>query len=832
MTDKVREATSQQATRGRTAPAKGGRKRLPMMPLRNLVIFPGMIQSLAVGRPKSLALTQQAAMSAEKLFFAAAQKETDDEDPGFNDIYHTGCLVRILRLKQEADGTQTTLVQGVSRVRAAKLLSDSPFFEVETEPLEDLIEPGKQMDALVLTARQMISQMVILSSQIPDEVSVVANNLQDPGQIADFAIANLNLDADQKQMFLEELNVRRRIEKATQLISQELAVLELAGKIQDNVKTSINKTQRDYFLREQLKAIQQELGIDDERTRLVNELRERLVEAGLPAEAAREAERELDRLEAMPPASPEFSVVRTYLEYLTDLPWNRSTRPEVDIARARRILDEDHWGLEKVKRRILECLSVNKLRDDLRGPILCLVGPPGVGKTSLGRSIARATGRQFVHMSLGGVRDEAEIRGHRRTYVGAMPGRILQELRKVKADDPVFMLDEVDKLGADWRGDPTSALLEVLDPEQNASFTDHYLDVPFDLSKVLFITTANVLDPIPAPLRDRMEIIALPGYTEDEKLQIAKRYLVPRTLENHGLIRSQLRFTVTALRQIIRHYTREAGVRNLERQIAAVCRGVAHQIAEHRGTARQTVLQKATVEQFLGPVQFEPEVAERTSVPGVATGLGWTPVGGDILFIEVTDMPGSGRLILTGQLGNVMQESAQTARSYVRSRAADLQIDPQRLSRGDLHVHVPAGAIPKDGPSAGLAIFTAMVSLLTERPVRHDVAMTGEITLRGLVLPVGGIKEKVLGAARAGIKTVIVPERNAKDLGDVPSEIREKMKFLLVSHVEDVQSLALRGAPRRRGLSGRSDASSRGARRSKAAGPKSKVAARKKHNHH
>jgi ATP-dependent Lon protease len=830
MTDEVRKTTGQRATRDRTAPAKGGRKHLPMMPLRNLVIFPGMIQSLAVGRPKSLALTQQAAMSSEKLFFAAAQKETDDEDPGFNDVYHTGCIVRILRLKQEADGTQTTLVQGISRARAARLVSDDLFLEVETESLSDLIEPGKQMDALVLTARQMISQMVTLSSQIPDEVSVVANNLQDPGQIADFTIANLNLDADQKQMFLEELNVRRRIEKATQLISQELAVLELAGKIQSNVKTSINKTQRDYFLREQLKAIQQELGIDDERTHLVNELRERLLEAALPASAAREAERELERLETMPQASPEFSVVRTYLESLADLPWNRSTRPDVDIARARQILDKDHWGLEKVKRRILECLSVNKLRDDLRGPILCLVGPPGVGKTSLGRSIARATGRQFVHMSLGGVRDEAEIRGHRRTYVGAMPGRIMQELRKAEADDPLFMLDEVDKLGADWRGDPTSALLEVLDPEQNATFTDHYLDVPFDLSKVMFITTANVLDPIPAPLRDRMEIITLPGYTENEKLQIAKRYLVPRTLENHGLTRSQLRFTVAALRQIVRHYTREAGVRNLERQIAAVCRGVAHQIAGRRGAARQTVLQKTTVEQFLGPVQFEHDVAERTSVAGVATGLGWTPVGGDILFIEATDMPGSGRLILTGQLGNVMQESAQTARSYVRSRAADLQIDPQRLTKGDLHVHVPAGAIPKDGPSAGLAIFTAMVSLLTGRPVRRDVAMTGEITLRGLVLPVGGIKEKILGAARAGIKTVIVPERNAKDLNDVPAEVREKMKFLLVSRVEDVQPLALRRASKK-SLSIRSG-SSRGTGQSRTSASKSKVAARKKHDHH
>ena len=773
------------------APEPPARTTLAMMPLRNLVLFPGMIQSLAVGRPKSLALTQRAAMGESKQFFVAAQKDTDEEDPAFEAIYHVGCIVRILRLKQEADGTQTTLVQGVTRARVLRMLSDDPYYEVEVETLHDIIERGKQLDALVLTARQMISQMVALSSQIPDEVSIVAHNLQDPGQIADFIISNLNIDADQKQLFLQELNVRRRIEKAAELISQELAVLELAGKIQANVKTSINKTQRDYFLREQLKAIQQELGVDDERGHVVAELRQRLDEAQLPEEVRKEADRELSRLEAMPPQAPDFNVARTYLEYLADLPWKKSTHQPVDIAKARRTLDEDHWGLEKVKKRILEYLSVGKLRDDMRGPILCLVGPPGVGKTSLGRSVARATGRHFIRMSLGGVRDEAEIRGHRRTYVGALPGRVIQEIRKTEANDPVFMLDEVDKLGADWRGDPTSALLEVLDPEQNCTFTDHYLDVPFDLSKVLFITTANMLDTIPAPLRDRMEIITLPGYTENEKLQIAKRYLVPRTLENHGLKRHQLRMTDSALRQIIRHYTHEAGVRNLEREMAAVCRGVARVITESGKLDRRTVVGKENLEEYLGPVQYVPEVAERTSVPGVATGLGWTPVGGDILFIEATDMPGGGKLILTGQLGNVMQESAQTALSYIRSRAADLGIEPEHLVRRDIHVHVPAGAIPKDGPSAGIAIFTAIVSLLTGRPVKSQVAMTGEITLRGMVLPVGGIKEKVLGAARAGIKTVILPERNARDINEVPQEVREKMKFLLVTRMEEILPLAL-----------------------------------------
>jgi ATP-dependent Lon protease len=801
------------------------RMTLALMPLRNLVIFPGMMQSLAVGRHKSLALTQRAAMSESRQFFAAAQKDTDEEDPGFEAVYHTGCVVRILRLKQEADGTQTTLVQGVVRARVVRLVTDDPYFQVEVETLHDALERGKQLDALVLTARQMISQMVSLSSQVPDEVAIVAQNLQDPGQIADFIVANLNFDADKKQPFLEELNVRRRLEKATELISQELAVLELAGKIQANVKTSINKTQRDYFLREQLKAIQQELGVDDERGRLIAELRQRLDEAQLPDEVRKEADRELMRLDSMPPQAPDFNVARTYLEYLADLPWKKSTHDPVDIARARRILDEDHWGLEKVKKRILEFLSVGKLRDDMRGPILCLAGPPGVGKTSLGRSIARATGRKFIRMSLGGVRDEAEIRGHRRTYVGALPGRIIQEIRKAEANDPVFMLDEVDKLGADWRGDPTSALLEVLDPEQNSTFTDHYLDVPFDLSKVLFITTANVLDTIPAPLRDRMEIIALPGYTENEKLQIAKRYLVPRTLENHGLLRRQLSLTDAALRRIIRHYTHEAGVRNLEREMASVCRGVARQISESGKLNKRTVVGPTDLEEYLGPEQYVPEVSERTRVPGVATGLGWTPVGGDILFIEATDMRGSDKLILTGQLGNVMQESAQTALSYVRSRAADLGIDATALMHRDIHVHVPAGAIPKDGPSAGIAIFTAIVSLLTGRHVKNHVAMTGEITLRGMVLPVGGIKEKVLGAARAGIRTVILPERNARDIGEVPAEVRDKMKFLLVTRMEEILPLALEPAKSHAKPASVQPAPSRKKPRSGSPGPRNRLAA-------
>jgi len=767
---------------------------LLLMPLRDLVIFPGMVQSLAVGRAKSLALIQQVAMSEDKLFAVSAQKDSQQEDPSFEGIYDVGCMVRMLKLIKMPDGTQTTLVQGVSRIRLIEAVQSEPYLSVRYEVLRDTVEPGKRLDALVVTARRLVGRLAELSSQVPDEATIVVNNLPDPGQIADFIVANLNYDADRKQMFLEELNVRRRLEKATEQISQEIEVLELAGKIQANVKTSLDKTQREYFLREQLRAIQEELGVEDERSRVLGDLRKRLDAAALPDEVRKEADRELQRLEVTPVQAPDFNVSRTYLEYLADLPWRPSTRPPADIGRAERILDEDHYGLAKVKKRIVEFLAVNLLRKDVKGPILCLAGPPGVGKTSLGRSVARATGRRFVRVSLGGGWDEAEIRGHRRTYVGALPGRIIQEIRKVGTNDPVFMLDEVDKLGADVRGDPTSALLEVLDPEQNSSFTDHYLDVPFDLSRVMFIATANMLETIPPPLKDRMEIISLPGYTETEKLQIARRYLTPRMIESHGLDRSRLRLTDSALREIIRHYTREAGVRNLERQIAAICRAVARQVAESRPGRRPAVRVTAgEVAQYLGPRQFVPDVAARTSVAGVVTGLGWTPTGGDILFIEATDMKGSGNLTLTGQLGSVMRESAQTALSYVRSRATELGIAPDRLENRDLHIHVPAGAIPKDGPSAGIAVFTALVSLLTGRPATANVAMTGEITLRGLVLPVGGIKEKVLGAARAGIRKVILPERNAVDLDEVPQEIRDTMEFVVVRRMEEVLPTALRG---------------------------------------
>ena len=763
---------------------------LPLMPLRNLVIFPGMIQSLAVGRPKSLALTQQVAMTEGKTMLVTAQRETEEEDPTFEGIFHVGCTARILKLLKMPDGTQTTIIQGITRAEIVEQTQADPYMMVRCRVLKDVIEPGKQLDALVLNARQLVKRLTELSSEVPDEAAVVVNNLQDPGQIADFLIANLKLNADRKQMFLDELNVRRRLEKATRVMTQELEVLELAGQIQANVKTSIDKSQREYYLREQMKAIQRELGVEDERARVVGDLRDRLKAAALPKDVQKEADRELQRLESIPLASPDFNVTRTYLDYVAELPWSKSTHSRIDIVEAERVLDADHFGLARVKKRIIEYLAVRKLKDDMKGPILCLAGPPGVGKTSLGRSIARATGRHFIRMSLGGVRDEAEIRGHRRTYVGALPGRVIQELRKSQANDPVFMLDEVDKLGQDSRGDPTSALLEVLDPEQNSTFTDHYLDVPFDLSRVLFIATANVLDAIPAPLRDRMEVISLPGYTEQEKLEIARRYLVGKTLHSHGLKRSQVKFSIAALREIISHYTREAGVRSLERQIAAVVRGLAREFAADEKKKSVTITPKE-VEQFLGAREYIPEIAERTSVPGVATGLGWTPVGGDILFIEVTSMKGSGQLIITGQLGAVMRESAQTALSYVRSRAAELGISAGVMSGIDVHVHVPAGAIPKDGPSAGVAIFSAMVSLFTGRVIHHDTAMTGEITLRGMVLPVGGIKEKVLGAARAGIKHIVLPDRNRKDLEEVPAEVLKKTRFDFVNRMEELLPLVL-----------------------------------------
>jgi len=761
---------------------------LPVMPLRDTVLFPGIIQPLAVGRPRSLALVQEAAMG-DRLFATMLQKDATEEDPQFDQMAHVGCAVRILKLVRMPDETQNVIIQAVGRIRVTKLTQSDPFYRADVEAVPDIVHEGDELDALTRTARDLMMRVIELSPRIPQEGAAVLASIESPGHLADFIAANLNLTTTQKQELLEEPRVDRRLHTVTQLMQREIQVLELASKIQSQTRNRIEESQREHFLREQLKSIQEELGEKDEKTALIEQLRADLAAADLPKEVQTEADRELRRLEAMPSYAPDFNVVRTYLEYLAELPWHRQSDDRIDLAEAERILNQDHYGLKEPKKRILEFLAVQKLRAAVRGPILCFVGPPGVGKTSLGRSIARAMGRKFVRMSLGGMRDEAEIRGHRRTYVGAMPGRILLEIRKAGVNNPVFMLDEVDKLGADWRGDPTSALLEVLDPEQNSTFTDHYLDVPFDLSNVLFIGTANLLDPIPPALKDRLEIIRLPGYVEEEKLAIARRYLVPRQRKNHGLKATQIRFTKTGLRQIIRYYTHEAGVRELERQIAAACRAVARRITQ--GKTRGVSIKATNVSNLLGPERYLPDVKLRTSTPGVATGLAWTPAGGDILFIEATAMPGTGKLTLTGQLGDVMKESVQAALSYVRSRADRWDIDQKTFRRNDLHVHIPAGATPKDGPSAGITVFTALTSLLTGRSVRSDVALTGEITLRGLVLPVGGIKEKVLAAKRAGIHTVLLPERNRKDVEDIPKDIRKDMTFHYIHTVEDALPLAL-----------------------------------------
>ncbi|MBE3069484.1 MAG: endopeptidase La [Planctomycetes bacterium] len=770
------------------------------MPIRGAVLFPGILQPLTVGRKRSLALVQSAVM-ADRLFAVATQKDGAEEEPAFEAVHAVGCVVRILKLVRMPDDNQTVIVQALGRVRLGPLTQSDPYYRADAAPLPDVVEAGTELDALQVTARHLITRIIELSPRLPQEAVAVVASIEAPGQLADFVAAQMNLDVPQKQALLEEPRVAERLRTATRLMQREIEVLELASKIQSDARGRMEETQREYYLREQLKSIQEELGEKDEKTTLIEQLRADVDAAGMPPPVRKEADRELSRLAAMPVHAPDFNVIRTYLEYLVEMPWAKSTDDRIDLAKAQKILDHDHYGLAEPKKRILEFLAVRKLKHDLRGPILCFVGPPGVGKTSLGHSIARAMGRKFIRVSLGGMRDEAEIRGHRRTYVGALPGRIIMDLRKAGVNNPVFMLDEVDKLGQDWRGDPTSALLEVLDPEQNHSFTDHYLDVPFDLSRVLFIATANLLDPIPPALKDRLEVINLAGYVEEEKLAIARRYLVPRQRREHGLKTAQVAFAPSALRHIIRYYTHEAGVRNLERAIAGVFRGVARQVAQGRPKAAR--ITEKTVARYLGAERYLPEVKLRTSTPGVATGLAWTPAGGDILFVEATSMPGTGKLTLTGQLGDVMKESAQAALSYLRSRADHWGIDDKTFRRRDLHIHVPAGATPKDGPSAGITLFVALTSLLTGQSVRSDVAMTGEMTLRGLVLPVGGIKEKMLAARQAGIRTVVVPERNRKDVEEIPRDIRKDMTFRYVRQVEDALPLVLAdgrlaSAPRRK----------------------------------
>ena len=773
---------------------------LPILPLKDTVIYPLTAAPLAVGQERSLRLIEHA-LAGDRLVGLVAVREPGVERGEPENSYTVGALAQVSQVLRIPDGTVRLLVKGLQRIRVGEYIQREPFLTAKVTAIPETVEASVENQALLRNVQSQFQRLVDLSPTLPDELATAVINIEEPLQVIYFIVNSLRLDLADRQQFLEIDSAKAKLEKLTDVLNQELEVLELGKKIQTEAHDRMTKAQREYLLREQIKAIRKELGdIDDEETEVEN-LREKLAAANLPEEVRKEAERELGRMEKLSPASPEHSVIRTYLDWIMALPWNVSVGDEIDVAKARQVLEEDHYGLEKIKDRILEYLAVLKLRGDRvkaegngeeephREPILCFVGPPGVGKTSLGHSIARAMGRKFVRMSLGGVRDEAEIRGHRRTYVGAMPGRFIQAIRRAESNNPVFMLDEVDKVGSDWRGDPSSALLEALDPEQNKDFRDHYLDVPFDLSRVMFIATANTLDTIPAALRDRMEIIPLAGYTEEEKLAIAQKYLVPKQLRFHGLKETEVVFTEEGLRRIIRDYTREAGVRNVEREIGSVVRKVATRIAE--GKAEQVTVDGELVREVLGRPKYFGEVAERIDRPGVATGMVWTPVGGEIMFIEATLMPGKKQLRLTGQMGDVMKESAEAALSYVRSKAAELGIDPLFFENHDIHIHVPAGAVPKDGPSAGVTLATVLVSLLTGRLVRSDVAMTGEITLRGKVLPIGGVKEKVLGARRAGITNIILPKRNEADLDDLPEELRQSMNFILAENADDVLRAAL-----------------------------------------
>jgi ATP-dependent Lon protease len=759
------------------------------------VVFPSMMVPIVANSEPTVKLIDEA-VGGDRIVGVFAQRPGVEEGPPAN-LYGTGTATTVARMVKMPDGSIRALLQGISRIRLVEMVQTEPFLRGRIAPVEEQVERTPELEEMIRNILTLFQRVVSLSPNLPDELSVAAFNLTEPGTVADFIAAHSNLKIEESQDILETLDVKERVEKLTALVNRELDVLELRSKIQSQVKDEVDKGQREYLLREQLKAIQKELGEVDERTVEINEIREKIEEAKLPPDAVKEAERELDRLAKMPPQAAEYTTVRTYLDWLTSLPWAVSTEDNLDVAQAQRILDEDHYDLEKVKDRILEYLAVRSLKGEMRGPILCFVGPPGTGKTSIGKSIARALGRNFIRMSLGGVRDEAEIRGHRRTYVGALPGRIIQNMRRAGSSNPVFMLDEIDKVGADFRGDPSAALLEALDPEQNFAFSDHYLEVPFDLSKVMFITTANIMDTVPPALRDRMEVLELPGYTELEKLNIAKKFLIPKQKQEHGLADGRLKFTDEAILATIRDYTREAGLRNLEREIGSICRKTAKEMAT--GDRKSMRVTPKRVRDLLGHRRFRYEVVEGKDEVGVATGLAWTPAGGDVLFIESTLMPGKGILTLTGHLGDVMQESARAALSYARSKAAKLGVDEDFYSKKDVHIHVPAGAIPKDGPSAGITMAVSLVSALTGREISKKVGMTGEITLHGKVLPIGGVKEKVLAANRAGIRKVILPRDNRYDLEDVPQDVREQLKFVFVENVDEVLKEALKPARRRRG---------------------------------
>ncbi len=763
---------------------------LPVLPIRNAVLFPGAVAPFDVGREKSVALVEDIDSLAQPVIAIFAQRDPSTDDPGQPDLYPVGVAARVLKALKHSSGNYSLILQGLVRIRMESVQGNDPYLKARISRLDQPKSEDVETEALSMSLRDIAKQVVQLMPELPREATSLIDSINEPSALADLVAANLDAPVEEKAQLLETLDVKDRIRKVLRLLTRQLEILKMRERINSQIKEEMGKNQREYVLRQQLKAIKEELGEEDGDQGDLDVLDERIAKANLPNEAESVARKQLKRLRSMQVGSAEYTVVRTYIDWILDIPWSKETTDNMDIAEVRRVLEEDHSGLDKVKKRIVEFLAVRKLKRDKKGPILCLIGPPGVGKTSLGRSIARALGRKFVRVSLGGVHDEAAIRGHRRTYVGALPGQVIQGMKKGGMINPVFMLDEIDKIGHDFRGDPAAALLEVLDPEQNDTFADHYLEIPYDLSKVMFVATANVGDTIPPPLRDRMEIIEIPGYTRREKLDIAIAHLLPKQLEEHGIKKDQVTITPSALEAIIDHHTREAGVRNLERQIATVIRGFAVKVAEG-DPGPFKVDNDEDLRPFLGPPRFISEVAERTAETGVATGLAWTSIGGEILFIECTRMHGTGKLQLTGQLGDVMKESAQAAMSWVRTRAKALDIAEDFLEKHDIHIHIPAGGMPKDGPSAGVTMMTALVSLLTGIRVRADVAMTGEITLRGRVLPVGGIKEKVLAAHRAGIKRVILPERNVADLEEVPAEIKNELEFIGVSRMEDVLKLAL-----------------------------------------
>jgi ATP-dependent Lon protease len=779
---------------GDTAVSRSGKslpEELPILGLSDVVIFPGMVSPLLVESTSSIRLIDDV-VAGDRFLGLVLQRKPEVEDPQPDELWEHGCAVRVLKMLKFPDNTVRVLVEGLRRLQVGEYVVREPYLRARVEYLKDVLEDSVELTALARNAQRAFQDIVNLSPAMSDEVKVAVLNTEHPAKLADLIAANLNMSLPERQELLRAADVKDRLNRMLPLLSRELEVLALGSKIQKEVASSMSKSQRDFFLREQLRAIQRELGEADPLAADMQSLREQIEALRLPEEAAKVAYKELDRLQQIPTTTPEHTVTRTYLDWITGLPWNKVTEDKLDLDAAARLLDDHHYGLAKVKDRLLEFLAVIKLKRQLKGPILCLVGPPGVGKTSLGRSVAETLGRKFARISLGGMRDEAEIRGHRRTYVGALPGRILQCLRRAESKNPVLLLDEVDKVGSDFRGDPASALLEVLDPQQNHTFTDHYLDLPFDLSRVLFITTANWLEPIHPALRDRLEVIEIPSYTASEKLQIARRHLVPRQLEEHGLDRAKVRFLNGTLRRLIQDYTREAGVRQLEREIASLARKAARRLVTGKPVKKPLSIPAAELPSYLGPARYVSESAGRIVEAGVAVGMAWTPVGGDILFIEATRMPGRGKLMLTGSLGDVMKESAQTAVSLLRSQARPLGLDLADFERHDLHVHVPAGATPKDGPSAGLTIVVALASLFSQRRVRSDIAMTGEISLRGRVLPVGGVKEKVLAANRAGVRQVLLPEDNRKDWTEVPAEVRDRMKVQFVRRIVEALPLALR----------------------------------------